>query len=106
MLLVSGLPSVIKFTSLVLAVAIVVIAGAHECCRHRPREALRLLAWYVPGFLGFWMMAAQNPLNLPVYFRNAWNISQGYQEVMGIYTPPDPFWKALAVIGVLLVYFL
>ena len=101
LLLMLATQAVAKFTNLLLAALVVGAAASFALWRNHRTTAFRLLAWFGGGFLLIWMLCGQNPLNLPLYFLNSWYVSQGYQEVMGIATPPAPLWKALVVLAVL-----
>jgi len=105
LLLLLAVQSVAKFTNLLLAAVVVAALAALAFWQRQRGNALRTLAWFGGGFLLFWVLCRQNPLNLPAYFVNSWHISQGYQEVMGIATPPAPFHRALVVIAILAAYF-
>ena len=98
--------SVIKFTNLLLGTIMVGSVAALALWRGRRGPAVRLVAWFVGGYLLGWVACGQNPLNLPAYLLNSWHVSQGYQEAMGILTPDAPFWKALVVVAVLASYLL
>ena len=106
MLLFLAVQSVAKFTNLMLAVFMVATVAILAFWQHQRGLAVRVLGWFGGAFLAGWVLCGQNLLNLPVYFRNSWYVSQGYQEVMGIATPEAPLWKALVVIGVLAAYVL
>lgn len=94
----------VKFTNLMLGAFVVALVSGHELWHRRFRDAGKLLGTFVGVFLLVWIACRQNPLNLPAYFANSWNVSQGYQLVMGIATPPEPFWKAVVTVVVLAVY--
>lgn len=99
-----ALLALIKFTNLMLAAAIVIAAAGLQFWRGERGGAARMLAWHFGGFIAGWMFFRQNPLNLPAYFLNSWEISQGYQETMGIDTPPAALWRGLVVLGLLACY--
>lgn len=50
----------------------------------RWRTAATLAASYVAAFLGFWLLAGQNPLNLPSYLKGVLELSSGYNATMGL----------------------
>jgi hypothetical protein len=104
MLLLLALLSAAKFTNLMLAASVVLVSAGLALWQHQRGNAFRTVAWFAGGFLVTWMLCGQNPLNLPVYLINSWQVSQGYQEVMGIPTPETPFWRALLVMAVLAAY--
>lgn len=106
LLLMLAVQSVAKFTNLMLATVMVGSVAGLALWRGQRGPALRLVAWFGGSYLVGWVACGQNPLNLPAYLINSWHISQGYQEVMGILTPDQPFWKALVVLAVLAGYVL
>ena len=85
--------SIVKFTNLMLAGLEIAAVVALDLRRGRRREAGQAAAIFVGGFLGVWIACGQNPLNLAAYFRGSWEISQGYNDSMGITTPWPPLWK-------------
>lgn len=104
LLLLLALLGGIKFTNLLLGLLIVLIAIAHELWHRRGRDAARLAAWYAGGFLTIWLLCRQSLAVLPEYFINSWHVSQGYQAVMGIATPPAPLLKGLSVLVIVALY--
>lgn len=99
-----GALGLIKFTDLLLGGAFVCAAAALHLWHRRRADAIWVAAWFLGSFLVGWMLCGQNPLNLPDYFFNSWEISQGYQETMGVPTPPDAFVAALASLAFLAAY--
>ncbi len=97
--------SAIKFTNLLLAAAIVVMAASLHLRSARQKTAGMLVLGYVGGFAAIWLMARQSLWRFPEYLLNAWRISHGYEEAMGLPPPAVALWKAL-VIGVLLSLYL
>lgn len=77
-----------KFTDLMLATVLVLMAGALELWTRRRYWALRVPAIYLGFFLLGWKLCGQHLTNLPAYFRSSWEISQGYQDTMGTSCPP------------------
>jgi hypothetical protein len=106
MLLFLATQSVAKFTNLMLAAIMVGAVAILALWQHRRGQAFRLLGWFSGAYLAGWMLCGQNPLNLPAYIAHSLDVSSGYQEVMGIATPPAPLWKALGVMGVMAGYML
>jgi hypothetical protein len=106
LLLVLGVLSTVKFTNLMLAVLVVGAVVGLAFWRRRFRPGVLVAAVFTGGFLAAWIAWGQNPLNLPAYFRGSWEISQGYNDSMGVSTPWAPLWKALVVLGVLASYML
>jgi hypothetical protein len=99
-----ALLGMIKFTNLMLGGFIIIVTSGYELWRRRPRAALALSAWFFGGYIALWILCRQNPLNLPLYLINFLEISRGYDAAMGLPTPPDALWKALAVLGALAAY--
>jgi hypothetical protein len=95
---------IIKFTNLMLAAFVVLVAAALELWQRRPRTALVPAGWFFGGYLALWILCRQNPLNLPIYLLRSWDVSQGYQAAMGLPTPPAALWKALVVLAALIAY--
>jgi hypothetical protein len=100
----AGVLALIKFTNLLLAGCVVAIAAAEALARRKPRQALVPATWFAGSFLTGWVICGQNPVNLPTYFFNSWQISSGYQAAMGLPTPADPLWKGVVVSILLTVY--
>ena len=99
-----ALLGLIKFTNLMLAMLFVACAAALLLWHRRSRAALWLVAWFAGSFLLGWVLCRQNPLHLPAYFLNSWEISQGYQETMGIPTPPDALRVGLLTLALIVAY--
>ena len=97
---------VAKFTNLMLGAIMVGAVISLALWRRRGRTALHLGGWFAGGYLAGWVLCGQNPLNLPVYFLNSFYVSEGYNEVMGIESPADALWKAMAVNALLAAYIL
>lgn len=77
-----------KFTNLMIGGVFVGSTVGLLLWRRRKAAAGWLAGWSAGTFLVGWVLCGQNLLNLPAYFYNSWEISQGYQETMGIPTPP------------------
>lgn len=103
-LLLFAVLAAIKFTNLMLAAFIVLVASALDVAQKRPGEAGRKLLWFFGSFALIWVLCRQSLLNLPAYLRYSLEISSGYEQTMGLPTPPEPLWKGLAVLAVLVVY--
>lgn len=54
----------------------------------RWREAAILAGAYAASVLGFWLLAGQNPLHLPVYLKGVLELSSGYNAAMGFACTP------------------
>jgi hypothetical protein len=96
--------SLIKFTNIVLSVALLLLAaGLDYWTRRRPAAGLLPLLYALVFVLG-WSACGQNPANLPAYFRSSWEISQGYQDTMGFDCPPAQAQRGLAVLLLIIAY--
>jgi hypothetical protein len=98
--------SLVKFTYFVLATFGILTVCAYQLSIRRYRDALRLIGWFIAGYLTFWIICRQNPLNLPAYVYNSLQISQGYQEAVGRPTPPGQLWKAITALVLIGIYVL
>jgi hypothetical protein len=96
--------ALVKFTNLMLAAIFVGCTCGLQLWRKRRFAAGWLAGWGVGTFLLGWVICGQSLLNLPDYFYNSWEISQGYQETMGIPTPPDGLLMGLLTLGFVLLY--
>lgn len=94
----------VKFTNMMLAGFVVLVAVSLELALRRPRAAARLALWYGGAFLLVWLLCGQNPLNLPAYVLNSLRISSGYEQTMGLSTPDFALHVGLPVLGILIVY--
>jgi hypothetical protein len=99
-----SLLAAIKFTNLMLGAFVVGIVIAFALLRRRFTPAWRLAAVFPGGFLFIWTACGQPIDAIPSYLLNSLDVSSGYQATMGLPTPFAPFWKALAVIALLLGY--
>ena len=96
--------SLMKFTNLVLSLVLVLLAGSLELWSRRRASALRMPLLYLAAFLLGWMLCGQHLANLPAYLRSSWEISQGYQDVMGLSCPPLQLHLGLTVLALILGY--
>lgn len=96
--------SLVKFTNLVLATAMVLLAIARPMAQRDWRGALPLPAWFAGLFFAGWLLCGQNPANLPSYLINSWAISSGYQDAMGWSCPSLQLYHGLAVAALLVGY--
>ncbi len=99
-----ALLGIIKFTNLMLATLGVVVACVYALWKRRRSTAWAYAGWFFGGYLGMWILCGQNPLNLPLYLVNSLEVSRGYQEAMGLISPPDALWKGITVFAILVVY--
>jgi hypothetical protein len=98
--------SLVKFTNLLLGFFLVLLAGALELWHTRRYTAARLPALFLLLFLLGWMLCGQSLLNLPGYFVSSWQISQGYQDAMGLACPPQQLYLGLSVVVLINAYLL
>ncbi|MDQ5977566.1 MAG: hypothetical protein QG602_538 [Verrucomicrobiota bacterium] len=96
--------SLVKFTNLLLGFFLVLLAGALALWKTRRATALVTPGVFFTLFLLGWAACGQNPLNLPAYFLSSWQISQGYQDAMGLSCPPGQLYRGLAVAGLVLAF--
>lgn len=98
--------ALVKFTNILLAFFVVLLAGALELWLRRKVSALRVPGIFLGLFLAGWMLCGQNPGNLPAYFHSSMEISSGYQDAMGLSCPPLQLQLGLVVAGLLVAYLL
>ena len=96
--------ALVKFTDLVLASAAVLIPAGYGWSRRSGRNAVTLAAVYIGAFLAMWVCLRQSLWHLPVYLKNSWDLSQGYQWAMGFEAPTLQLGLGLLVLAVLVVY--
>lgn len=71
----------------------------------RWKAAATLAIAYAASFLGFWLLAGQNPLNLPTYIKAVLELSSGYNATMGLDESPFVRDRGLALAGGLALIF-
>ncbi|HRI80888.1 MAG TPA: hypothetical protein PLF88_00475 [Opitutaceae bacterium] len=96
--------SLVKFTNLLLGFFLVLMAGALGLWSTRRAAALVVPGVFLGLFILGWAACGQNPLNLPAYFISSWQISQGYQDAMGLSCPPGQLYRGLTVAGLVVAY--
>lgn len=96
--------SLVKFTNLLLGFFLVLMAGVLGLWKTRRATALIAPGVFLALFVGGWAACGQNPANLPAYFISSWQISQGYQDAMGLSCPPGQLYRGLAVAGLVVAY--
>ncbi len=96
--------SQIKFTNLLLAAFVVLLACGYSAWMKRRREALGLGLAFVFAYLGGWLLLGQHLRNLPAYLAGSWHISDGFLWCMGIPAPFDPLWKGIVLLVLLIGY--
>ena len=99
-----GMLGLFKFTNLMIGMIFVFCTAGLLLWRRQKGAAAWLIGWFAGSFLLGWILCGQNPLNLPAYFYNSWEISQGYQETMGIPTPPEGLSLGLVALGLIITY--
>jgi len=104
LLVMFALLAAVKFTNLLVAGFVIAVVAALNLWEKRPGAALRLVLGFGLPFVAVWLLCLQNPLHFLAYIRNSLEISSGYEQTMGIPTPPEPFWKGLVVFAALAVY--
>lgn len=93
--------SLIKGTQLALGFATVGVALGLYAWRRDWRHVATLAAGYGAGLLGLWLLAGQNPLHLPGYFRATLDLAAGYNDAMTLDGPPDLLHRGLMVAALL-----
>ncbi|MDP2137106.1 MAG: hypothetical protein Q8J74_04560 [Candidatus Didemnitutus sp.] len=99
-----GVLGLFKFTNLMMGGVFISCTIGLLLWRRRNSAAVWLASWFAGSFLLGWLLCGQNPLNLPAYFYNSWEISQGYQETMGIPTPESGLIIGLITLALIGVY--
>lgn len=99
-----AVPSVVKFTHLMLATTLVLLATATAVLRSQRRAGGICLGSFAALQLGSWMLCGQNPLNLPAYLRNSWEVSSGYQDAMMVASTSVQIYHGLALVALLVAY--
>lgn len=96
--------SLVKFTNLMLGFFLVLLAGGLELWQSRKLSGLRLPGLFLALFMIGWMLCGQHLGNLPAYFHSSWEISQGYQDAMGLACPSNQLYLGLTTVGLMLAY--
>lgn len=96
--------SLVKFTDLLMSAFVVAVVAGYAVSKRRGGFALQLLGAFGGIYLLVWLGCGQSLADLPAYFHTSWEISQGYQDAMGIPTPPTPLALAIAVNALLVAY--
>lgn len=94
----------IKFTDFLLSVFTVAVVCVYALRCRRTRFALAFTGSFLGVFLLIWVIAGQSLPNLLPYLRSSWEISQGYQDAMGIPTPRTPLILGMIVLVLLALY--
>jgi hypothetical protein len=104
LILLLAISSLVKFTNLVLCLALVTLAGGLELWTRRRAAAVRVPFIFLAMFLLGWVLCGQSLANLPAYFHSSWEISQGYQDVMGFSCPPRQLYVGLITLVLIVTY--
>ena len=96
--------SLIKFTNLLLAAAVIILVVNLHLRRNRKYSAFGLIGGYVGGVLVIWLVTQQGLRYLPDYLITSWNISRGYADSMNLLPPKLALWKALSGLVLLSIY--
>ncbi len=92
-----ALLSLVKGTQLLLGVATLsLVVGSHAVSRRRVHAA-RLAGAYAGALLLWWLLARQNPLHLPAYLRDMFDLASGYNAAMGFEEAAPVFVRGVAV---------
>ena len=94
-----GWLALFKGTHLMLSFATVAVVTLAWIFHRNWRHALLLLGTYLTSLLGFWLLAQQNPLNLPAYLAGTFHLTQSYNSAMSVEEPLPIFWRGVAVAG-------
>jgi hypothetical protein len=96
--------SLVKFTNLLLGFFVVLVAGALALWKTRRATGLIVPGVFLALFIAGWAACGQNPLNLPAYFISSWQISQGYQDAMGLSCPAGQLYRGLGVVALVVAF--
>lgn len=99
-----ALLAVIKFTNLLFAGFVVLVATAYALSVRQRTTGIKLIAAFSGGFLLVWMACGQSPWQWLAYALNSLEISSGYQAVMGLPTPEKQLGTALLIFAGLAGY--
>lgn len=99
-----GFYSQIKFTDFILSAFAVAVVAAYAASIRQWRHAAGVTLGYLAVYLLVWVACKQSIPDLLPFLHTSWEISQGYQDAMGIPTPTAPLLIAIGVIGLLAVY--
>ncbi|MBS0662184.1 MAG: hypothetical protein JSR48_02895 [Verrucomicrobia bacterium] len=87
-----------KGTLLILTTGIIGLV-ALQAALHRDRRRPAVVAGtFVLGVLGWWLLARQDPRNLPGFAHGVSELSRGYNEAMGLNEPTRAFVSGLAAL--------
>jgi hypothetical protein len=96
--------SLVKFTSLMLAVAGMVLAVTASLAEGHRRRAGAIATLYLGGVLAFWVGAGQHPSGLPAFLSLGLAMSAGYGQAMAVDESPQTFANGVAVLMTMVVW--
>jgi len=88
-----------KGTHLVLSFATIGVVTLAWMILNKWRHAFLLLGSYLVSLLGWWLLARQNPLNLPSYVTGTLHLASAYNGAMSLEEPLYIFRRGVAVAG-------
>lgn len=95
--------ALLKGTHFVLAGATLGILLAHFLWQREWKRAQWLAAAFTVAFLLLWMMAGQNPLNIPSFVHGIRQLTDGYNEAMALQEEFNVTSRGLVVLGAIAV---
>ncbi len=100
-----GFLSLIKGTHLVLSVATLGVVLADHAWRREWRRSALIAGAYVASFLGFWLLAGQDPRHIPSFLTGIRALTDGYNEAMALDEDRGALLRGLTAAGLLLAAF-
>ncbi|GAB1487931.1 hypothetical protein MASR2M8_03730 [Opitutaceae bacterium] len=95
--------SLIKGTHLILAVATLGVVLLHHARNRDWRQIIRLGGVYTVAFIVLWILAGQDPLNIPSFLHGILSLAQGYNEAMALEESPAMLVRGLLAATVLMI---
>jgi hypothetical protein len=92
-----ALLSLAKGVNFALIVALMAIVLADHLVNRRIRQAAWDTSRFAGAFLLLWILAGQNPLNIPAFLVVLFQYSSGYNEAMSMYAPNEWYLVALGI---------
>jgi len=86
-ILLLALLALTKSTQIVLSLLGLGLVLLDKLRARRPRGAVLVTGIFLFAFLGFWLLARQNPADLPVFLRGVAELSSGFNSAMGLEEP-------------------
>lgn len=93
--------SLMKGTHFVLGGATLGLLLAHQIWQRDWRHARWLAGAFAATFLLLWLLAGQNPLNIPSFIHGIRQLTNGYNEAMALQEPMNVTARGLVVLGAL-----